>query len=174
MPYSRARVAHHSATVSAVPLAPLTSIDAATGEGSIRKNPTDSPAIEARRVITPFTFLPTADISTDGRQIVVTAHAPCSEGEGDQLELRVAVTQLETGALAEEWSASLCATEFVSVQAATDEDAPFEEGDARACGLVIVDHRNDVVEGPHRHTFQWCRDITLARAEPGSVPLRSK
>ena len=97
-----------------------------------------------------------AVVAGGGRHLIVTGPVECTQGE--RAELRVTVTQRETGAVAEGYAFFNCAgaIEQWEVHAVTHGKATFEEGPATAVALGSSTSR-----GVTTDAYQWLVDITL-------------
>ncbi len=91
-----------------------------------------------------------------GRHLIVTRPIACNQEE--RVDLRVTVTQRETGAVAEGSTFFTCAVETQQweVHAVTHGKAIFEEGAATAVGVASTTSR-----GVATDAHQWLVDITL-------------
>ena len=114
-------------------------------------------------LITPFAFArivhntidPFANIKAKGRQIVVTGPVECTAGE--IFDVRVTVTQRETGAFAEGQARLTCTgvTEHWLIDASTRGREPFQAGPATASAVGITSNR-----GATTDAHQWLVNIT--------------
>jgi len=95
-------------------------------------------------------------VADNGRHLIVTGPIECTQGE--RANLRVTVTQRETGAVAEGYTIFNCAgvVEQWEVHAVTHGKAAFEEGPATAVGVARTTSRGTATDA-----HQWPVDITL-------------
>ena len=91
-----------------------------------------------------------------GRHLIVTGPIECTQGE--RVELRVTVTQRETGAVAEGYAFFTCTVETQQweVHAVTHSKATFEEGPATAVAIASTTSRGTATDA-----HQWLVDVTL-------------
>ena len=104
------------------------------------------------------TIDPVAALTDNGRGILVTGPISCTESESG--ELRVVVTQRETGAVAEGRARITCTPTIQQweVRAQTQGNETFQEGPATAVALVRT-----MVGGRAVDAHQWLVDITIVR-----------
>ena len=102
------------------------------------------------------TIDPVAVVAGGGRHLIVTGPIECTQGE--RAELRVTVTQRETGAVAEGYAFFTCAgvSEQWEVHAVAHGKASFEEGPATAGAVASTSSRRQATDA-----HQWLVNITL-------------
>jgi len=102
------------------------------------------------------TIDPVAVVAGGGRHLILTGPIRCDQEE--RTELRVTVTQRETGAVAEGYAVFTCTVETQQweVHAVTQGKATFEEGPATAVGVGSTTSRGTATDA-----HQWLVDITL-------------
>jgi hypothetical protein len=95
-------------------------------------------------------------VASGGRHLIVTGPIECTEGE--RAELRVTVTQRETGAVAEGYAIFKCTVETQQweVHAVARGKASFEEGPAIAVAVASTASRRESTDA-----HQWLVDVTL-------------
>ena len=113
-----------------------------------------APAAFARIIVN--TIDPTAVVTDDGRQLIVTGPIGCTSGE--RAFLHVTVTQRTTGAIAEGDTRVVCSgqSQQWEIHAAAQGDETFEEGAATAVALGRTTARR-VTSDAH----QWLVEVTL-------------
>jgi hypothetical protein len=106
--------------------------------------------------ITANTIDPVASVTDDGRQIIATGPIACTGGEN--VYLRVTVTQRSTGAVAEGRTLLTCTgdTQYWEVHASVLGQEPFQEGPATAVALARTTDR-----GASDDADQWLVAIRL-------------
>lgn len=104
------------------------------------------------------TIDPVAHITDSGRQIAVTGPIVCTAGE--QVTLRVTVTQRTTGAVAQGRTHFLCTGQLQhwDVWVTNDDPALFEEGAATAVALA-----HTRAQGEPTDAHQWLVEVRVAR-----------
>jgi hypothetical protein len=103
------------------------------------------------------TIDPVAVVADNGRHLIVTGPILCDQVE--RVELRVTVTQRETGAVAEGYTIFSCTVvveEQWEVHAVAHGKAAFEEGPAIAVAVASTSSRRETTDA-----HQWLVDITL-------------
>jgi hypothetical protein len=113
-----------------------------------------APLASAR--IIPNTINPIAIITDNGRLVIATGPMGCTRGE--QVFLRVTVTQRATGALAEGRSRIVCTgnSQQWEVHAATQGKEIFGEGPAVAVAIARTAERGEISDA-----HQWLVNVTL-------------
>jgi hypothetical protein len=102
------------------------------------------------------TIDPVAIVAGGGRHLIVTGPIECNQEE--RAELRVTVTQRETGAVAEGYAIFKCTVETQQweVHAVARGKASFEEGPAIAVAVASTASRRESTDA-----HQWLVDVTL-------------
>jgi len=102
------------------------------------------------------TIDPVAIVADNGRHIIVTGPIRCDQEE--RADLRVTVTQRDTGAVAEGSTIFTCTVETQQweVHAVTHGKATFEEGPATAVAVASTSSRRQTTDA-----HQWLVAITL-------------
>ena len=92
------------------------------------------------------------------RSLDLSVAAPIECTQGERVDLRVTVTQRETGAVAEGYAIFNCAgaIEQWEVHAVTHGKANFEEGPATAVAVATATSRRETTDA-----HQWLVNITL-------------
>ena len=102
-------------------------------------------------------------LAKSGRKVVVTGHFTCTRG--DVYEIRTAVTQRSTGALAAGKTQGRCSGRAEPFEAATwvYDEALFVPGPAEACAMMVTQADSQTTD-----VFQWCRkdDAQLTATPP--------
>jgi hypothetical protein len=97
-------------------------------------------------------------VTDNGRQILVTGPITCTAGE--RAQLRVTVTQRETGAMAEGHALVSCTgvDQQWELHASTQGSQLFQDGPATAVAIARTSDRGDITDA-----HQWLVAITLER-----------
>jgi hypothetical protein len=116
------------------------------------------PHIEARRIISPEIDSPVR-LSGAGRQLLVRGPITCLAG--DEVRIRVTVTQRTTGAVAEGRWRRLCtggSRHWTTKAAVAEGPAAFAAGPAQACAVALARRG-----GKPTDALQWCHkgDVLL-------------
>jgi hypothetical protein len=134
-----------------------------TRTGGLQLISTRLAGVSRRRAISDPGILSPLILANNGREVVVTGHFTCTRG--DVYEIRTAVTQRSTGALAAGKTQGRCSGRAEPFEAATwvYDEALFVPGPAQACAMMVTQADSQITD-----VFQWCRkdDAQLTVTRP--------
>ncbi len=116
-----------------------------------------------RRISVPFGFDTPLPVIDAGRNVVVSGHGGCTDGE--QVTVAITVTQTSSSAVATGQHEQQCnggLQTWSSVVTAVSTSS-FGDGPAETCGLATTRDNGAVTD-----TFEWCKDVDLVTLTPAA------